>query len=920
MAIKKSDLYSSLWASCDELRGGMDASQYKDYVLFMLFIKYVSDKYGDSDDFAPPVTIPKGASFKDMIVLKGKSDIGDKINTQVIQPLIDANSRLARTDFPDFNDPNKLGEGQAMVDRLTNLIGIFQKPELDFSKNRADHDDILGDAYEYLMRHFATESGKSKGQFYTPSEVSRVIAKVIGISARNTVASTTAYDPTCGSGSLLLKVAAETGKHITLEGQEKDVTTAGLARMNMILHDFPAANILSGNTLAAPKFKDGEQLRTYDYVVANPPFSDKTWSTGLTPSTDSFQRFEWGEPPAKQGDYAYLLHIIRSLKSAGKGACILPHGILFRGNAEAVIRAQLIRSGYLKGIIGLPPNLFYGTGIPACILVLDKENATARKGIFMIDASKGFIKDGNKNRLRERDIHRIVDVFTNAETHPGYARLVPHDEIETNDFNLNLPRYIDSQEAEDVQDMGGHLHGGIPTRDIDALGDYWRVSPDLRTALFKANRPGYCDLVVDAAQLRTAIHGHPQFSAFIVGLAAHFAEWRTAAAASLRQVKRDCLPKEVIREQSERLLAHAEGQPLIDPYAVYQHLMDYWDETMQDDCYIIAADGWVAKTQRVIEEVKSGKKKGERRDIGWTCELVPKPLIVGRYFAPEQAAIDELNAELETITSEMAELLEEYGGDEGALKDVSSKSDAELAYTQAIVALWNEEDKPACAAYRTLIDAADEYALHLRTLSDKHYFSALKNPKGKLTLKAVKDRLAQLSTGEEYDVLAGYVSTDKKQKESTKKADELFATVESIFVDRLRANPLPESLYELQATVLFLKLLDQQSNLKSKVKEAEAALDQLAYDQYPKLTGPDIQTLVVDDKWLTTLAAAIQGELDRISQNLTGRIRLLAERYAASLPQIVDEVAGLAARVDGHLKKMEANPPHSPALLKVAAR
>jgi type I restriction enzyme M protein len=233
------------------------------------------------------------------------------------------------------------------------------------------------------------------------------------------VASTTAYDPTCGSGSLLLKVAAEAGKHITLEGQEKDVTTAGLARMNMILHDFPTANILSGNTLAAPKFKDGEQLRTYDYVVANPPFSDKTWSTGLTPSADPFQRFQWGEPPAKQGDYAYLLHIIRSLKSTGKGACILPHGVLFRGNAEGVIRTQLVRSGYLKGIIGLPANLFYGTGIPACILVLDKENATARKGIFMIDASKGFIKDGNKNRLRERDLHQIVDVFTNAETHPA---------------------------------------------------------------------------------------------------------------------------------------------------------------------------------------------------------------------------------------------------------------------------------------------------------------------------------------------------------------------------------------------------------------------------------------------------------------------------------------------------------------------
>src|SRR6266446_4177897 len=437
----------------------------------MLFIKYVSDKYGASDDFAPPVTIPPGASFKDMIALKGKAGIGEKINTQVIQSLIDANTRLARSDFPDFNDPNKLGEGQAMVDRLTNLIGIFERPELNFSKNRAENDDILGDAYEYLMRHFASQSGKSKGQFYTPSEVSRIMAKAIGISPANSIAATTAYDPTCGSGSLLLKVAAEAGKHITLEGQEKDVTTAGLARMNMILHDFPTANILSGNTLASPKFKNGEQLRTYDYVVANPPFSDKTWSTGLIPAKDSFRRFEWGEPPKKQGDYAYLLHIIRSMKSTGKAACILPHGVLFRGNAEAVIRQQLVRSGYLKGIIGLPANLFYGTGIPACILVLDKENAPARKGIFMIDASKGFIKDGNKNRLREQDIHKIVDTFAKQADVPRYSRLVSLAEISDprNDYNLNLPRYIDSATPEDLQDIDAHLRGDIPDRDLDAL-------------------------------------------------------------------------------------------------------------------------------------------------------------------------------------------------------------------------------------------------------------------------------------------------------------------------------------------------------------------------------------------------------------------------------------------------------------------
>jgi type I restriction enzyme M protein len=338
----------------------------------MLFIKYISDKYGNSKNFAPPVIIPKGASFKDMVALKGKANIGDKINTQIIQPLINANTRLSSSDFPDFNDSTKLGEGSDKVERLGNLIAIFEKPELDFSKNRAENDDILGDAYEYLMKNFASESGKSKGQFYTPSEVSRVIAKVIGISSGNSRANTTVYDPTCGSGSLLLKIASEAGKQITLEGQEMDVTTAGLARMNMILHDFPTANILNGNTLSSPKFLDGNNLRTYDYVVANPPFSSKTWSTGINTSTDPYQRFTWGSPPPKQGDYAFLLHIIRSMKSTGKAACILPHGVLFRGNAESIIRQKLIKSGFLKAVIGLPANLFYGTSIPACILIFKK--------------------------------------------------------------------------------------------------------------------------------------------------------------------------------------------------------------------------------------------------------------------------------------------------------------------------------------------------------------------------------------------------------------------------------------------------------------------------------------------------------------------------------------------------------------------
>ena len=580
MALKKSELYSSLWQSCDELRGGMDASQYKDYVLVLLFIKYISDKYV-GQPFSP-ITIPDGAGFKDMVALKGTSDIGDQINKKIVAPLANANDSLSQSDFPDFNDPVKLGDGKERVDRLTNLIAIFEKKALDFSKNRADGDDILGDAYEYLMRHFATESGKSKGQFYTPAEVSRIIAQILGVRDTDTGPSTTVYDPTCGSGSLLLKVADEATTAVTLEGQEKDATNAGLARMNMILHNNPTAVVMQGNTLTDPFFKTGDTLKTYDYVVANPPFSDKRWSTGLDPENDPHDRFRpFGIPPAKQGDYAYLLHIVRSLKSTGKGACILPHGVLFRGNAEATIRRALVRKGYIKGIIGLPANLFYGTGIPACIVVVDKQDARARRGIFMIDASKGFIKDGPKNRLRARDIHRIVDVFTKRLNIPRYARTVSFEEIEKNDFNLNLPRYIDSQTPEDLQDIDAHLRGGIPEVDVDALDKYWTVCPSLKTSLFSPNRPGYLDLSVEETAIKTAIHDHPEFARFIEGMNARFATWSQRAAASLKALEPGYNPKQIILDLGEDLLAHYTDYPLIDPYAIYQHLMDYWADTMQ---------------------------------------------------------------------------------------------------------------------------------------------------------------------------------------------------------------------------------------------------------------------------------------------------------------------------------------------------
>ena len=500
MAIKKSQLYASLWQSCDELRGGMDASQYKDYILTLLFMKYVSDK-AENDPYAL-ITAPEGGSFSDMVALIGNRDIGEKINV-IIGKFAAANDLNGVIDLADFDNSDKLGSGKEKQDRLSKLVAIFN--DLDLSANRAEGDDLLGDAYEYLMRHFATESGKSKGQFYTPAEVSRIMAKVIGIGP-DTQQDQTIYDPACGSGSLLLRAADETPRGLSIYGQEKDNATHALARMNMILHDNVTADLRHGNTLAAPDFTENDSLTTFDFAVANPPFSDKAWTNGLTPENDIYNRFEYGVPPARNGDYAFLLHFIMSLKSRGKGAIILPHGVLFRGNREADIRREIIRRGYIKGIIGLPANLFYGTGIPACILVIDKENARVRNGIFMIDASNDFLKDGNKNRLRAQDIHKIVSVF-NAQTElPRYSRIVPTSEIAdpANAYNLNIPRYIDTSDPEDLHDLGAHLNGGIPDSDLDALNNYWQVFPTLRNALFKANgSPGYSDPLVEIQQIKT---------------------------------------------------------------------------------------------------------------------------------------------------------------------------------------------------------------------------------------------------------------------------------------------------------------------------------------------------------------------------------------------------------------------------------
>ncbi len=734
MAIKKTDLYRHIWKACDDLRGGMDASQYKDYILTLLFVKYVSDKYGGVR--RPLVTVPEDGSFSAMLLLKGKSDIGDKMN-KIIHRLAETNDLVGVITLADWNDDSKLGRGQDMVDRLSKLIAIFEDPALDFSRNRADGDDLLGDAYEYLMRNFATEAGKSKGQFYTPAEVSRIMAKLIGIN-RATSGRQTVYDPTCGSGSLLIRASDETGVDLTIYGQEKDNATAALARMNMVLHNKPEAEIWQDNTLTNPHWTEGGRLKQFDFAVANPPFSDKSWTTGLTDPEnkgsilDPFERFTDGVPPAKNGDFAYLLHLLRSLKSTGRGAIILPHGVLFRGNAEAGIRRNLIRRGYIQGIIGLPANLFYGTNIAACILVLDKEHAATRRSIFMIDASRGYRKDGAKNRLREQDIYQIVETFTHQIEIAGYSRLVGLEEIEANEYNLNIPRYIDSSEPEDLHDIEAHLRGGIPLRDVDALDEYWQHLPGLREVLFEpADRPGYLQLRVESSSVRSVISTHEQVIAFQQQAQAALAGWRQTVEPWLCSINADTHPKILIRDLGEEMVQAFTPVPLIDRLDLYQQLMDTWATVMQDDVYMLVESGWVGAARlRCLQRNEKDKKENADLVLGrvkYKADLIPPVLIAARFFAAQVNELAEAREAVEELARRLEEMAAEHGGDEGALADgvedngalnrsrllvmrADADGDEELALVEA--ALQCIEDKKAAESrVKTLKKALDEALL-----------------------------------------------------------------------------------------------------------------------------------------------------------------------------------------------------------------
>lgn len=892
MAVKKSELYSLLWEACNKLRGGVEPARYKDYVLVLLFFKYVSDRY-KGQPFAE-FTISKGASFEDLIAAKGKSDVGERVD-KIIQKFLEDNRLQGSLPDVSFNNPDELGSGKELVDKVSGLIAVFQNPAIDFKNNRASGDDIIGDAYEYFMMKFAQESGKSKGQFYTPSEVSRVIARLIGIGNIRQMPTKkwTLYDPAAGSGSLLIRAADEApvddngDSIVTIFGQEKDHATAGLAKMNLILHQKGTGEIKRGNTLVDPAFTDDfGELKKFDFIVMNPPFSDKSWSDGIKTSEDKYKRFDgYGIPPEKNGDYAWFLHVLKSLDSNGKAGIIMPHGVLFRGNAEETIRIKVLEKRYIKGIVSLPANLFYGTGIPACIVIIDKENAETRDGIFLIDASRGFKKDGNKNRLREQDIEKIVQTFTNQLEISGYSRFVKYEEVlEQNAGNLNVPRYIQKIDDTLPQNIAAHLKGGIPGTDIESLKRLWDISPALKQKIFTCVDEAHD--VYNLALPSGEIEGVIGLDASILAekqkeTDAIFTRWRDSVKDILLGIESETNPKELIRTIAVMLLKAYEPARLLDNYDVYDCLLNYWNTKLQDDVYAIKAGGYEVGREIEYEyaQKKAKDENGETISVDDTSKvksfegaLIPREIIEAVYFADELAAINELMEQSAALEAELDEMREEESGDEGLLKDVLNDKGDSIPKANLNKRLKELDAKKTSA----VMDAMTR----LVALFDE----------GKTNeMETLIREMLELA---EFDIRNKNGTFGKAKLKAALKAAADSAVVPEIYKD------------EYDALTAYAAKSAEKGEADKAWKEARKALDDEVEAKYGELTVDEIKHLLFDMKWMAKLEMDIHDEFEQVLNSLSSKVLLIAKRYEHTLGEIEERTEKSRAAVMAALERM----------------
>lgn len=711
--MNKQQLASKIWESANKMRSKIEANEYKDYILGFIFYKFLSEqeeKYLKENDWTdeylcelteedPEVveSIQKNLgyfiSYNNLFSTWIKK--GSDFSVQDVRDALSAFSRLIDSAHKDVFEGvfdtlqtglSKLGEGSASQTKaISDLIYLIRDIPMD---GKQDY-DVLGFIYEYLISMFAANAGKKAGEFYTPHEVSLLMSEIVAEHLKDRE-SIKIYDPTSGSGSLLINIGKSASKYISNKdnikyyAQELKQNTYNLTRMNLVMRGILPDNIVTrnGDTLEDdwPYFDDKDPIATYeplyvDAVVSNPPYS-QSWNPTDKETDPRYARF--GLAPKGKADYAFLLHDLFHIKSDGIMTIVLPHGVLFRGGEEGEIRKNLIEQNHIDAIIGLPSNIFFGTGIPTIIMILKQKRENT--DVLVVDASKGFIKSGKNNKLRASDIKRIVDVVINRENIANFSRVVSRDEIRNNSYNLNIPRYVDSSEKTESWDIFATMFGGIPKSELEDLSDFWNAFPNLKSDLFQEINASTYQLKVP--DIKKAVFSHPEIQQFFKTSRKVFSD----IPQYMREELIDHINEVHVQREEEKLAQYIfkclESMPLIDKYDAYEKLDTQW-QYMQTDIEILQTEGFDAAKQ-VDPNLVIKKKSGKEVEVqeGWLGHVFPFDLVQKELLADEVNSISNKENRLNDISAEIEELFEELPEEE---KEKDFVNDAKDAFVNAKV-------------------------------------------------------------------------------------------------------------------------------------------------------------------------------------------------------------------------------------------